>query len=217
MRGTLSTQAPTAAGCIFFSRARTIIQALLLSSSVIPSYGSLSLPVLKPLDFITGGPRTVLFLRALFCDLLGRPTLLRKLEDVAVVFSRLAARLFLSSYVNSCCDRVSVILCCFCLRHLPVCTTWFCSTFCRLGAASADRSLLRDGIEIFVKQHVSLASLLTVMEAANGQGDMSSSLQLADPKLRLKAARRALSSVHAEDGGDVFEDAHASRRVECDT
>ena len=76
----------------------------------------------------------------------------------------------------------------------------------RLGSSSADRVILRDGIEIFIQQHISIAGLTAVAQtaAASGTGRSAVTLKSSDIQLRLKAARRALATVHAEDEGDVF-------------
>lgn len=84
------------------------------------------------------------------------------------------------------------------------------AVFSRLGAASADRSILRDGIEVFLAQHVSVASLQAAAEAAGAGGGgggaegAAAPPRPADLALRLKAAKRALASVRAADEGDVF-------------
>jgi hypothetical protein len=70
------------------------------------------------------------------------------------------------------------------------------SCACRLGSA-ADRTILRDSIEVFLQHHVSVSSLAASF--ASSGGFETSVLQA-----RLKAAKRALASVTAGAEEDVF-------------
>ena len=75
---------------------------------------------------------------------------------------------------------------------------------CRLGAPSADRAILRDGLELFLQRHVSVDGLAQAVGLNTGTEASAAALRPADLQLRLKAARRALAGVLAEGGGDVF-------------
>jgi hypothetical protein len=135
--------------------------------------------VLKPLDFLAVGKggRTLLFLKAVMQDLLARPGLLKRVEDVSAVFGKC---------VTSHADLST-----------PPDAREMCSPY-RLGNSS-DRTVLRDSIEVFMLHHISAAGL-----AASTMAGSPAAFSPTELHSRIKAAKRALASVTAGAEEDVF-------------
>jgi nucleolar MIF4G domain-containing protein 1 len=130
------------------STPRRLFHLARLLSALIASY-SLSLAVVKVLDFTTSEPPALLFIKALLTSLLLD---VRTPRDAAAVFSRLGA--------------------------------------------PADRLMLRDGLQVFMHQHIRLGGLLEAAAVRAGpRGAAPPHLQRDAVKERLRAARRGLDSV----------------------
>jgi hypothetical protein len=76
---------------------------------------------------------------------------------------------------------------------------------CRLGT-SADKIPLRDGLLVFMRQYITVESLLASIAAKTKAAGAASAagLDVLELRSRLKIVRRALESVTSADEHDVF-------------
>lgn len=152
----------------------------------------LSLAVVKVLDMTTSDPKTLLFLKALLNTLVieSKPD-----KELPAIFSRCVA----VTRGAVCCAR----------RFQPQPLTQpdaHCLCPCCSLGSSADKIPLRDGLLVFMRQYITVDSLLASIAAkAKASGSAAAAgLDVPELKARLKVARRALESVSSADEHDIF-------------